>query len=897
MTSRTLTAALVLLAACIQVYPPGSQPAPAGAPAQAPGAAATKPAEPKDPFKPWDSVLKDTRPIEGMVRTHVGKDLSLYFELKPDQLDRDLGLVLHISRGVGDLELHQGLPLSDGQLIRFHRSGSQVHLLRLNPRFRADSGTPMQRSVEGNQAPAVVAVFKIESEHKETKALLINATPFLLSDYPDLAEYMKFFYRGKTPSFNKERSVVGRVQGFPRNVEIDAELTFVAPGFPAFGNDAALADYRTIPVSVRYSFYALPEQPMRARHGDDRVGYFLDAVYDFSRDRKAVPYRTMVNRWRLEKKDPAAAVSEPVQPIVYYIDRTVPVEYRQYVKEGIEAWNKGFEAAGFRNAIVARDAPDDSTWSAEDVRYSTVRWSAAYRMGYAIGPSQTDPRTGEILNADILISAVFPRGWLFDWQELASPEAMRAQALRLSRPELPGRAALAGRACLQAAGLSHQLGVQHALLAGLGVLGDADSVPMRYVGEALRELIMHEVGHTLGLRHNFKSSSGVPNARLTDTAFTRRNGVAVSVMDYAPANIASDPARQGHFYNNEVGSYDVWAIKYGYVPIPGATSSDAELPELARIAGQSAEPLLTYGTDEDNWLGPYAVDPQTSAWELGEDPVKWAADRVALVKRVEPALERRLIRSGDGYQRLRGAITSLLFERYSALYPVTKTVGGLAFTRDHKGAPNARPPFTPVPAERQRAAVALITESMLSEQAIRYEPELLNRLAPNRLSHWGTGYGATPVEFPANEMVGSLQELLLTDLLEPIRVARMINNESRVAAGQAYTAAEMFRTLTDAIWSELDTPARPRAVHAVRRNLQRNHIGALGRMLLPGPVGPVLSEDARSLARLELEQVAARIRRADQGAVPDAMTRAHLAENLAQITRLLEATVALPGTR
>jgi hypothetical protein len=368
-------------------------------------------------------------------------------------------------------------------------------------------------------------------------------------------------------------------------------------------------------------------------------------------------------------------------------------------------------------------------------------------------------------------------------------------------------------------------------------------------------------------------------------------------MDYAPANIASDPSRQGHFYNNEVGSYDVWAIKYGYMPIPGATSSDAELPELARIAGQSAEPLLTYGTDEDNWLGPYAVDPQTSAWELGEDPVKWAADRVALVKRVEPALERRLIRPGDGYQRLRGAITSLLFERYSALYPVTKTVGGLAFVRDHKGAANARPPFTPVPAERQRAAVALITESMLSEQAIRYEPELLNRLAPNRLSHWGTGYGATPVEFPANEMVGSLQELLLTDLLEPIRVARMINNESRVAAGQAYTAAEMFRTLTDAIWSELDTPARPRAVNAIRRTLQRSHIGALGRMLLPAPVGPVLSEDARSLARQELEQVAARIRRADQGAISDPMTRAHLTENLAQAQRLLQATVALPGTR
>ncbi len=893
MATRTLLAgaALTVLAACIQVYPPTTQPAPAGAAA---AAAAAKPT-PKDPFKPWDSVLKDTRPIEGMIRTHLGRDLSLYFELKPDQLDKDLGLVLHISRGVGDFELHQGLPLSDGQVIRFHRVGDQIQVLRFTARFTADSGSPMRASVEGNQAPSVVTAFKIESEHKETKALLVNATPFLLSDYPDLGEYLKFYFGNKTPAFSKDKSVVGRVQGFPRNVEIDADLSYTAPGAPAFSSTAVLGDYRSIPVSVRYSLYALPDQPMRPRYGDDRVGYFLDAVYDFSRDRREVPFRTMVNRWRLEKKDPAAAVSEPVQPIVYYIDRTVPVEYRRYVKEGIEAWNKGFEAAGFKNAIVAKDAPADSSWSAEDVRYSTVRWSAAYRMGYAIGPSQTDPRTGEILNADILISAIFPRGWLFDWQEIASPDAMRARALRLSRPEFPSRPGLAGRACLQAEGLAHQLGVQHALLAGLGMLAEGDTVPMRYVGEAMRELIMHEVGHTLGLRHNFKSSSGVPNARLTDTTFTRKNGVTVSVMDYAPANISGDRARQGHFYNNEVGSYDTWAISYGYTPFPGAATSEAELPELERIASQSADPLHTYGTDEDNWLGPFAVDPQTSAWELGEDPVKWAADRVALVRQAEPRLERRLIQPGEGYQRLRGAINSLLFERFSALYPVTKYVGALSFTRDHKGDPNARLPFTPVPAERQRAAVALITDAMFGEQSIRYDPDLLNRLAPNRLSHWGTGYGATPVEYPANEMVGSLQEVLLLELLDPIRIARMVNNESRVAAGQGYQAAELFRTLSDAIWGELDTPGRPRAVNALRRNLQRTHLNQLGTLLLPPGPGPTLSEDARSLARLELEQIGAKVRQAEAGTAPDAMTRAHLAESRARIQRMLEASVALPA--
>jgi len=436
-------------------------------------------------------------------------------------------------------------------------------------------------------------------------------------------------------------------------------------------------------------------------------------------------------------------------------------------------------------------------------------------------------------------------------------------------------------------------------MAGLGSLaGTVDSVPLRFIGEALKELIMHEVGHTLGLRHNFKGSSGTAVAQLQDTVFTRKNGLSLSVMDYTPVNIAADPKKQGEYYNHEVGSYDVWAIRYGYSVISGAKSPADERTALRKIASEAADPLHPYGTDEDNWLGPYAVDPLTNAWELSSDPAQWGADRVSLARKVEPSLESRLIPAGNGYQRLRGATISLLFERLNALLPLTKEVGGLYFVRDHKGDPSARPPFTPVPAERQRKAVDVIVANAFAEDAFKWSPELLNKLAPNRLSHWGTGFGATPVEFAANEYAASVQIILLAELLDQVRLERMINNESRVASGQAYTVAELFPALTAAIWSEFAADGKARNATALRRQLQRAHLDQLSALLLPSRPGAWMVEDARSVARAELQQIDSRLAQAEKAGGLDRMTQAHVAESRASIDRILQArTVLPPGAR
>jgi hypothetical protein len=887
--------------------------------ASAPTPQQAKAPDKKGPFASWDSTLKDTRRIDGYFVTHLKRDNTLYIQLTPDQLNREFGLGMHLSHGIGDYNLHQGLPLTDLQLVHFARSGDQVRLVRRNPRFTADSASPMRVSQEGNTGNSIVAIFKIESENDTTKAVLINATPFIVSDYADITTALKLEWDKKPATFDKDRSYVGHVMGFPRNVEIDAELTYDAAEPAPRGVDA-LSDYRWVPIGVRYSLVALPEHPMRPRIADDRVGQFLEAVEDFSRDRTPDPYVRYVDRWRLEKKDHTKAVSDPVQPIVYYIDRSVPMQYRPYVREGLLAWNRAFEAAGISNAIVVKDAPDDTTWSAGDMRYSTVRWTAANRMGYAIGPSTTDPRTGEILNADILISSEFVRGWQNEYDRLSSPNAWKAEIFPNlgSVPRLP--AALAARACVAEAGMGHQLAVQYAFLTGLGVLAPGQPMPESYIEDALRDLVMHEVGHTLGLRHNFKSSSGTPYARLNDTSFTHRNGVTLSVMDYAPVNVALDPKRQGDYFNKSVGSYDMWAIRYAYTPIyqqaSPVASRDGSLPTsgtiaprvedeltgLRHIAAEAAQPLYTYGTDEDNWLGPFAVDPLANAWELGSEPVAYARDRLALIQRVQPRLQDRLIADGEGYQRLRNATTSLLFERLNALLPVTKFVGGIYTARDHKGDPNARAPFVPLSAAKQREAMKVIVDGAFAKGAMRLDPDRLNHLAPNRWAQFGMWDAMfnSPVDYPVHDIVAWFQDALLGELLAPPRLRRIVDNTARMPDGEhAYTLGEMFQTLTGAIWSELGTSGQQaRNVDSFRRNLQRAYVERFTRMLMGGkdsstagaftPVSDA-PEDARALARYELTRLSRRLAVAQNAGGLDLETRAHFAESRARIDRALTA--------
>lgn len=910
MSRITRCAVLLTVAAaisgCVRVIhesKPATNAAPAGG---APGAA--KP--PEGPFKPYAEVLKDSKPIDGYFKLHRKRDNTLFFEIRPDQLDKDFGLVLHISKGTGVFNLQDGLYLSDNNLMQFRRSGDKIYLVHVNHRFTAEANSPMRTALNDNVGHSIIAAFDIKAENKDNGgALVIDATPFLVSDYAGIVDgTLKWYYGMKPVMLDNVRSYVDKAQSFPKNTEIDALLTFRANDWPLV-NPAGVSDHRSIPVGVRYSFFALPEKPMQARLFDDRVGYFTESIRDFSKDKTPDPYTKMITRWRLEKKDPGAEKSEPVNPIVYYIDTSVPREYRAIVKEGIENWNRAFEKAGFINAIVAKEAPEnDPTWSAEDIRYSTVRWTPAHSMGYAIGPSQIDPRTGEILNADILISSEFVSGWNNTYQLLGTPEAM-SQAIQnermpLANPNLPAR--MKDRLCMMESGMARQMHLQYEWLAANDLIEPGAPMPQAFLREALIELVLHEVGHTLGLRHNMKGSSAIDYDRLHDKEFTLKHGLTLSVMDYAPVNIAVNSKNQGLYYAPQVGSYDEWAIMYGYAPVYEAagtaatvkasgalvTSAEAELPALRKLAETGSDNFHTYGTDEDTHLGPLAVDPNSNTWDIGSDPMRFAADRIELMNIIRPKLEKRLIADGDGYNRLRGSMNGQIFTRYSVLAPVTKQIGGLYFARDHKGDPNGRLPFTPVPTAKQRAALKQVIDLAFSEDAWKFDPTLLNKLTPTRSADWSGSWVVIPIDYPVHDMVLTVQSWLLEDLIDGARLTRMIDNGKRTQ-GEVFTVAELFGGITDGMWTEL---RGGRNIDSFRRNLQRSYIDQFARVVLNRSAQlwwtPV-PEDARSLARYEMAQLSERLAVALRAGNLNVETKAHLAESKARVDAVLQASLVV----
>jgi hypothetical protein len=451
------------------------------------------------------------------------------------------------------------------------------------------------------------------------------------------------------------------------------------------------------------------------------------------------------------------------------------------------------------------------------------------------------------------------------------------------------------------------------MLLARGVLDPGAPMPTEYLGGAIKDLVMHEVGHTLGLRHNFKASSGIPTEELHDESYTRKHGVSLSVMDYAPVNVALEKDEQGHYWNPNVGTYDEWAIKYGYMPIaeqsddgsltrdgPLADTTTTEENGLDKIAAESSDPMHTYGTDEDGGLGPYAVDPLTNTWELGADPLAFAETRTELVRKVEPKLDDRLIAEGERYHRLREATTALIYERYRSLMPITKTVGGMYVARDHKGTPDARMPFTPVSAEKQQEAVDVLVENAFAPDAFQFDAERLNKLAPDRHAHWGTSW-SLQIDYPVHEYVDMVQSGLLNELLHPARLKRMIDNQVRVD-GDGYGPGDLMPRLTDAIWSELDeSPTRSVEINSFRRNLQRVYTDRLIDFLLDTTSWITFTygdadqmgapEDVRSLARLELVELSAQIERVLDRRSLDRDTRAHLSETQVRIDRALDASV------
>lgn len=886
-------------------------------------------------LKPFAEVTKDLTASQGIftIYRHPRNNKAL-LGLMPNQLNQNLLLISTLESGLGEAGLFRGWPVDDGLLLQFRMApDNRLHVVVPNVFFRDGRGRPQGRaSVSDSFSDSVLFALPILSIHPDSGEMLIDLTEFLLTRDP--ANVLASFpWIAEGYSINPDLSYLGDTQVFPENVEMETVLGL--SGSPGgllslfFGGLESLPDRRGFNLRVRYSLSALPSHPaFQPRVADQRVGYFISAYRTANRQRSPDPIVRYIHRWHLEKQDPTAALSPPQQPIVFWLENTIPPEYRAAIRDGVEWWNAAFERAGFLQAIQVEQMPDNADWDPADVRYNVIRWSDSFQSGIlGIGPSRVNPLTGEILDADVILDAGSisfageeyqqfqprlgdgPTATLMQFCDAPLVQRVLRRGLS-SRPAAPVAVlsqpteslADAADTCMGAMGLEQvNLGQWSMGLVG-GPLANR-ATQDAYIQDFLRVLTAHEVGHVLGLRHNFLGSALLSPADLHNPDITRTQGMITSVMDYLPPNIAPPGQTQGDYFPHQLGAYDLWAIEYGYKPTLNPLTAQRE---LQAIANRSTQPELAYAPDEDVWD---FIDPKANRWDWSNNPLSYAADQMATAQAMLGKLDWFSLNPGESYGLLRQRVNGLFrYYRHQSLMMVNY-IGGQRFSRTDPWSSRGQAAFTPIPATEQRQALDLLSQNVLTPDTLQLSPDVVRRLAPDRWWHQGQTPTVYPLDYSLYDQVLAIQAITLSELLYGDRLTRMRDADLHTTADHL-TLAELFDRLGQSIWGELLTPATdPVSLSSLRRGLQRHHLNILTRLFLR-PTGPeaepadlldfwamegtvTAPEDARLLARHQMGQlqraIAAYLNRHSRRL--DTTTLAYLEDVEDRITRVLDARI------
>ena len=769
--------------------------------------------------------------------------------LDPEQFEKEYIYFIHIADGVVDAGSFRGA-YGPRFVFTFERRFDEVAIIRENTAFYFDPDNAISRAAEANISRAVLAVQSIEAEDEETGAVLIETDSLFLSESltqlspsrnPDADPRSEFAVGG----FDAERSQITAIRSYPLNTDVEVEYVFHNPKPLVYGSDA-VTDPRNISVKALHSLIEMPDNDYQPRFADARLGSFDQRITDLTSTESA-PYRDVINRWHLVKKDPSAALSDPVEPITWWIENTTPVEWRPVIEAAALEWNKAFEKAGFTNAVAVKTQPDDADWDAGDLRYNVLRWTSSPTPPFGgYGPSFANPRTGQLLGADIMLEYSFlNRSTLA--RELIQGES--AAPANLLWPEL------------HTCAVTHVLGMGTAFAQSALDLSGADaSIQDQLLRDRMHYLILHEIGHTLGMNHNMKATQILSQEQIQDPEVLESGILAGSVMDYPAVNYAPTAEEQTLFYTIAPGPYDDWYIEYAYTP--GLSDAEDEAARLEAIASRSTEPELVFGNDADDMRYPGSgLDPRVNIYDLSSDSIGYAASQMALMQTTLNKMADWTPEQGNSYQEaVEGA--SLIIRLWSINAGViSRWVGGVYVDRAVVGQEGAGEPLSPVERDQQQRAMAELSAHLFAPDAFDVDGALWRQTAPQRR---GFDHYSSTEDPKIHQAVLAGQKRVLDHLMHPVVLKRIVDTE---LYGNEYPLDEMMSELTSAIF---DADGQT-AVNAFRRNLQSEYVDRLGAMIV-GSGSSAFDTSAQAIALYELEKVRAM---QDQRDDADTLTRAH----------------------
>lgn len=773
-----------------------------------PAAPATEAMAKPDSKKPSiESKTKNCVKMEGLFTLY--KDTTngqVFMLIKDSQLNREYIHFTYAENGVIPAGFFKG-QFRGSRIFRIAKVYDNIEFEQQNTSFYFDSASMLYKSASTNISNASLAFEKIVAMNDKTKEYLIDADELFLTEKlhqikpspsPMPGPMMgRMFSLGM---LSKAKTRYENVRTYPENTDIVVRYVYDNPS-PMAGGGEEVTDARSVNVMVQHSIIAMPENDFQPRFDDPRIGYFAEEVNDMTTT-AAVNYRDLIHRWNLQKKDPTAAKSEPVKPIVWWIENTTPMEYRPVIRDAALAWNKAFEPLGFINAVQVFEQPDTADWDAGDIRYNVLRWTSSPNPPFGgYGPSFVNPRTGEILGADIMLEYVFVTN------RVRTEKIFETKGMEMPEQEMEGHVCSAG----------HHL--HNETLTGMQMLAasGASQVEMtRLIQQSLHYLILHEMGHTLGLQHNMKASQLLSPAELKDRSITANKGLIGSVMDYPALNLHHNGTAEIDYCQTAPGPYDMWAIEYGYsIANPDPLKEDMR---LEKILARSGEPQLTFGNDADDMRAPgKGIDPRVNVNDLSGDAITYSIERIELVKSLLPGLSDKFMATGQSYQELKNAFGTLMGGYAGSLTIISRYVGGVYVERVAPGIATDKKPLTPVSYADQKRAMAALAKYAFAPDAMKVPSNIIPYLQSQRR---GYNFFATTEDPKLHDFVEGSQMMVLFHLLSSEVMLRLTDSREY---GNTYSCGEMLSDLTDACFKD-DLAGN---VNSHRQMLQINYVRML----------------------------------------------------------------------